>query len=65
MLFLIGFGLSVVGGVMIILYLNLIPAGLSFKSYLIFIAGRMECQLFIVGCLIMLFSYSGLLRQLK
>ncbi|GAA5416645.1 hypothetical protein Pryu01_01683 [Paraliobacillus ryukyuensis] len=50
--FLIGFGLAVSGGVTIILYLNLIPAGLSWIEYVTYIATRSECYLFIIGILI-------------
>lgn len=52
-LFLIGFGLAVAGGVTIILYLNLIPAGLSWSAYVTFIFSRSECYLLLIGlCMI-------------
>ncbi|WP_067840561.1 hypothetical protein [Amphibacillus sediminis] len=65
MLFLIGFGLTVAGGVMIILYLNLIPAGLSWTSYLFYIISQTECQLFVLGLVLMLIGLPKLLRRLK
>ncbi|HEY4553011.1 MAG TPA: hypothetical protein VIG80_07435 [Bacillaceae bacterium] len=48
-LFLIGFGLAVTGGVSLIAYLNLIAAGFSFSDYLSFIITRPECHLLLVG----------------
>ncbi|MDL4842918.1 hypothetical protein QQS35_20995 [Aquibacillus sp. LR5S19] len=51
--FLIGFGLTVSGGISIILYLNFIPAGLSWTEYFVFIQGRIECYFLIVGLIIM------------
>ncbi|MCT2535645.1 hypothetical protein NC661_06775 [Aquibacillus koreensis] len=51
--FLIGFGLTVSGGISIILYLNFIPAGLTFIDYLIYIQGRIECYSFFLGVIIM------------
>lgn len=54
MLFLVGFGLTVTGGVMIILYLNLIPAGLPWPVYWRFIFSQTECQLFFIGIILML-----------
>ncbi len=53
-LFLIGFGLSVTGGVTIIGYLNLLPAGLSYSEVFSFILTRIECCLFLIGIIIML-----------
>lgn len=54
-LFLIGFGLSVTGGVTIIAYLNLLPAGLSYSEVFSFILTRVECYFFPIGIIIMLF----------
>ncbi|WP_186576639.1 hypothetical protein [Aquibacillus kalidii] len=53
LIFLIGFGLAVSGGVSIILYLNFIPAGLSLVDYFVFVQGQFECYLLIAGILIM------------
>lgn len=41
--FLIGFGLTVVGGVYIISYLNLLTIGYNFLEYVNFIIRRIEC----------------------
>ena len=54
-LFLIGFGLSVTGGVTIIAYLNFLPAGLSYSELFSFIVTRIECYFFPIGIFIMLF----------
>lgn len=53
-IFLIGFGLAVSGGVSLIAYLNLLPTGISWLEYLLFIKGRMECYFLPVGLLLML-----------
>ncbi|WP_407272386.1 hypothetical protein [Radiobacillus sp. PE A8.2] len=52
-IFLIGFGLAVSGGVTIIAYINLVPAGLSLIDYLMFIQGRFECYFLPIGIIIM------------
>ncbi|MBB6453037.1 putative outer membrane lipoprotein [Salirhabdus euzebyi] len=49
---LVGFGLATAGGVTLIVYLNIIPAGLSFFDYILFVMDRPECYLFPVGLLI-------------
>ena len=51
-LFLIGFGLSIIGFLYIILYLNYLSIGLSIKEYLNFISNRGECYLAIIGLFI-------------
>lgn len=53
-LFLIGFGLAVSGGVSIIAYLNLLPAGLPWLEYFLFISGRLECYFLPIGLIIMI-----------
>lgn len=55
-LFLIGFGLSVAGGVSIIAYLNLMVAGKSFADYLIFISQQIECYFLILGVILIWMS---------
>ncbi|WP_440894904.1 hypothetical protein ACS127_10025 [Amphibacillus sp. Q70] len=65
MLFLIGFGLTVAGGVMLILYMNLVPAGLGWTSYWRFVLTQTECQLFFVGILLMIPGYYRLLKRIK
>ena len=51
-LFLIGFGLSIIGFMYIILYLNYLSICLSIKEYLNFISNRGECYLAIIGLFI-------------
>lgn len=51
-LFLIGFGLTVIGFVYIILYMNLITIGYSFIEYVNFIIRRFECWFSILGLII-------------
>jgi len=48
-LFLVGFGLTVIGFTFIITYLNLTTMGYSFLDYLKFIIRRIECILAVVG----------------
>lgn len=55
-LFLIGFGLTVLGGVSCIMYLNLLTAGWTLKEYASFIIGRSECYLLIIGFVLMAIS---------
>lgn len=54
--FLIGFGLAVSGGVSLIAYLNLLPTGISWLEYLLFIRGRIECYFLPIGLLLMLIT---------
>lgn len=49
--FLIGFGLTVIGGVYMISYLNLLTIGYNFLEYVNFIIRRMECLISLVGIL--------------
>lgn len=51
-LFLIGFGLSIIGFMYIILYLNYLSIGLSIQEYLNLISKRGECYLAIIGLFI-------------
>jgi len=55
LLFLIGFGLAVSGGVTLIAYMNFLPAGITWTEYFIFIKGRIECYFLPLGILIMAF----------
>ena len=48
-LFLVGFGLSIIGFVYIIAYLNYLSIGYSFIDYLKFIVTRIECLVAIIG----------------
>ena len=52
--FLIGFGLTVIGFVYIISYLNLLTLGYSFLEYVQFIMRRLECLYAIIGIIIIL-----------
>ena len=52
--FLFGFGLSLIGWVYIILYLNLTTIGYNFLDYVNFIIRRIECWNAILGLIIIL-----------
>ena len=59
-LFLFGFGLTIIGLMYIILYLNLFSLGYNFSFYVNFIFRRIECYNFIIGIIIMIISmYKG------
>lgn len=55
-LFLIGFGLTTIGSVYIICYLNLLSIGYNFLEYVNFIIRRIECLNAIIGIIIMILS---------
>ena len=55
-LFLIGFGLTTIGSMYIILYLNLISIGYNFFEYVNFIIRRVECLNFIFGIILIIIS---------
>ena len=55
-LFLFGFGLSIIGGMYIIIYLNLLTIGYNFLEYVNFIIRKPECFLFIIGLIIIILS---------
>ena len=52
--FLTGFGLTVVGFVYVIAYLNLLTIGYNFDEYVNFIIRQPECFYTIIGIIIML-----------
>ena len=54
--FLIGFGLTIIGSVYVIIYLNLTTIGYNFLEYVNFIIRRPECWNLILGIIIMFFS---------
>ena len=54
--FLIGFGLTTIGFVYIISYLNLLSIGYNFFEYVNFIIRRVECLNFVIGVIIMILS---------
>lgn len=56
LLFLIGFGLLIIGFTYMIMYLNLMAIGYSFIDYLTFIFTRLECLLSIIGIVFMLIA---------
>lgn len=58
-LFLIGFGLTTVGFVYIICYLNLFSLGYNFIDYVNFIIRRLECLNAIIGIIIMMIAFIG------
>lgn len=62
MVFLIGFGFMVQGGVMAILYLNLMPQPLDLKTYVVFMMHQTSSQLFVVGLLMVLIGIKRLDR---
>lgn len=51
--FLIGFGLTVIGCVYIISYLNLLTIGYNFLEYVNFIIRQFECLCALIGIIIM------------
>ncbi len=54
-LFLIGFGLSIIGFMYIILYLNYLTIGYTFLDYLNLITKRFECYLALIGIILIIF----------
>lgn len=54
--FLIGFGLTLIGCIYIIIYLNLTTIGYNFLEYVKFIIRRPECLISVVGLIIIYFS---------
>lgn len=51
-LFLVGFGLTIVGGLYIISYMNLMTIGYNFKEYVNFIIRRIECFYVVIGLIL-------------
>ena len=59
-LFLVGFGISIIGFAYIISYLNLLTIGYNFLEYVNFIIRRFECLNAFLGiCLILISIYTG------
>ena len=54
--FLIGFGLSIIGFIFIISYLNLIQLGYNFSEYVNFICSKIECLIGPIGLIIVYLS---------
>ena len=55
-LFLTGFGLTVIGCIYIISYLNLLTIGYNFLEYVNFISRQLECLYFILGIILMILA---------
>jgi len=54
--FLSGFGLTLIGCVYVIIYLNLTTIGYNFLEYVNFIIKRPECWNVVIGIIIIFFS---------
>lgn len=57
-IFLIGFGLTTIGLIYIILYLNLFSFGYNFFDYVNFIIRRIECLNTVVGIILIFISFN-------
>ncbi|MGD6775930.1 hypothetical protein [Sutcliffiella horikoshii] len=55
-LFVTGFGTSVVGGISTIAYLNLFATGLSLMEFVLFLLTRPECYLLPIGMILVAIS---------
>jgi len=55
-LFIIGLLLSTIGFSFIIIYLNLLVMGYTFLEYLMYILKKVECIIFFIGYLFIIFS---------
>ena len=53
-IFLLGFGLTIIGFSYMIIYLNLLSLGYNFLEYVKFISRRIECLNAIIGIILML-----------
>lgn len=56
LMFLMGFGLTTIGLVYLILYINLFSFGYNFFDYVNFIIRRIECLNTILGLILMIIS---------
>lgn len=54
--FLFGFGLTIIGFMYIIVYLNLMSIGYNFLEYVKFISSRLECLNAFIGIILMIVS---------
>ena len=52
LIFLLAFGLTVIGFTYIVVYLNLLSMGYSLNDYFSFILRRSECQVGIIGFIV-------------
>lgn len=55
-IFLIGFGLTIIGSMYIISYLNLITIGYNFLEYVNFICSRVECIYALIGIILIILT---------
>ena len=55
-IFLIGFGLTTIGFMYIIVYLNLFSIGYNFFEYVNFIIRRLECLNALIGIILMILA---------
>lgn len=65
LLFLIGFGLAVSGGVTIISYMNFLPAGITWLEYFLFIKTRVECYFLPIGFIMMIIAIQRIPNKLE
>jgi len=55
-LFVTGFGISIVGGISTVAYLNLFATGLSLMEFFFFLLTRPECYLLPIGMILVAIS---------
>ena len=55
-MFLVGFGLSIIGFMYIILYLNYLSIGYTFIDYFKIILSKIECWLALIGLILITIS---------
>ena len=55
--FLVGFGLTVIGSIYIISYLNLLSIGYNFLEYVHYVIRHIECLNALAGIIIMFFFF--------
>lgn len=63
LLFLIGFGLAVSGGITIISYMNFLPAGVTWGEYFLFIQTRIECYFLPIGFILIVYAIHRMPRN--
>jgi|GEM_PF-351476 len=62
-LFIIGVIFTSIALTFMVLYLNLLTMGYSFLELVNFIIRRKECWLFVIGIILILFSFEGWIRH--
>lgn len=63
--FLIGFGLTIIGSIYIISYLNLLTIGYNFLEYVNFIIRQFECLCVLIGITMMFLAINVTGRKRK